>query len=187
MSSGDPVLNLIGGPLNLEFLLGVVVGKVVLADRFARPVVSGIACAIGVAGVLLTYLVWLGPGEDVPNVRMRIVGVGIPAALVLYGAVWLERDDRCLPRRLNRLGDCSYALYLIHPLVLRWSSPLLPHLPTNQVVAVLAGVGGLLVACDVAVVFRRLVEQPLLVWSQRLTSPRIRAPRIAAAAVEVAP
>lgn len=182
VTSADPVLNLIGGPLNLEFLLGVMVGRAVLADRFPRTVVSGILCAAGIAGVLVTYLVWMGPGEDVQNVWIRILGVGVPAALLLYGAIGLERDGRRLPGRVNRFGDYSYALYLIHPLVLRWSSPVLPHLPANQAVAVLAGIGALLMAVAAAFVFRLLVEQPLLRWSQRLTSGRVATLRTPAAA-----
>ena len=68
----NPVLSVVGGPLNLEFLFGVGVGKLVLADRLKFPRVS---TTVGVAAILTTYLLVLGPGLDVPNAWVRILGV----------------------------------------------------------------------------------------------------------------
>jgi peptidoglycan/LPS O-acetylase OafA/YrhL len=44
----------------------------------------------------------------------RVVVAGLPAALVLAGAVALERRGKSLfPAFLTRLGDASYSLYLV--------------------------------------------------------------------------
>ena len=117
---------------------------------------------------------------------MRIAGVGAPCALILYGVLGLEHAGKCFPSFINGLGDYSYALYLVHPLVLRLTGPLASHLSPTPLNAVLAGLAALVASFAVAVVFRRLVEQPLLTWSQRLTDGRV-AVRRAPVVAEVAP
>jgi exopolysaccharide production protein ExoZ len=182
-AGASPLLGLVGGPLNLEFLFGVGVGKALLAGRLRFPVTSTV---LGVAAVLSTYLLLLGPGQDVPNAWVRIAGVGAPSALILYGVLGLEHAGTRLPRFVNGLGDYSYALYLVHPLVLQLSGPLVRRLPPTPLDAVLAGLAALVASFAAAVVFRRLVEQPLLMWSQRLTDGRTVARR-APVVAEVAP
>jgi peptidoglycan/LPS O-acetylase OafA/YrhL len=183
VSQLSPLLGLIGGPLNLEFLLGVAVGQMLLTNRLRAPVASII---VGVAGVLVTYLLWIGPGHDVPNAWVRVLGVGLPAALILYGVVGLEHKGTRLPKKINQLGDMSYALYLVHPIVLAGAGVAVRRLPPTPVVAVLVGLGVLVIAFIAAVIFRRLVEQPLLKVLQRLTSRGTRHPK-AAVATDVAP
>ena len=179
----NPVLSVVGGPLNLEFLFGVGVGKLVLADRLKFPRVS---TTVGVAAILTTYLLAPGPGLDVPNAWVRILGVGAPAALILYGVVGLESGGKLFPRVINRLGDYSYALYLIHPVVLRIAAPLAARLSPTPVNAVVAGTVALAASVLIAIAFRLLVEQPLLTWLQRLTEKRVVIRRLAVSA-EIAP
>ena len=163
----SPVLGLIGGVLNLEFLLGVIVGTAVLRRQLYAP---GLCLLGGLAGILVTYLVLLGPGSNVPNAWARVVGVGIPAAVILYGVVGLDSRKRRLPGWLNQFGDASYSLYLVHVPVLMVLALGARRLPPSAPVAVIAGICAIAIACITAVVFRRLVEQPLLRGLQRLTS-----------------
>lgn len=96
-------------------------------------------------------------GSDAWGVDMpRALACGVPAMMVVCGALLLERSG-ALPRwrGLRRLGDSSYSLYLSHPIVLSafaqmWRKAVLPHDPPGGLwlfcvvaVAVCVAVGGL--------------------------------------------
>ncbi len=89
-------------PLLLEFALGVEVARVFRSGRF--DVRSASALCLAFAVTLVAY--WEKGGG-------RVVVAGLPAALVLAGAVTLEKRGKSLfPAFLTRLGDASYSLYL---------------------------------------------------------------------------
>ncbi len=91
--------------LVLEFCLGVGVAWACRVWR-PRPAVS----ASVLVGGLLLLLTLPPPGP------WRFLAWGVPAALVVAGAVWLE--PVCggrMPAWLLAAGDASYATYLLHP------------------------------------------------------------------------
>lgn len=116
--SGSPaVLALIVNPLTIEFILGAVAGMLICSGerRFARIALAIAAVWIAAAGII----VWPANAEAFPSGWVRVAAFGIPSALIVYGAVSLEMQDRLkLPGWLVLLGDWSYALYLSHLLVL---------------------------------------------------------------------
>ena len=59
---------------------------------------------------------------------MRFLLFGIPAALVVYGALAVVRPSSPIARMLGKLGDASYALYLTHGFVMTAYARLLQHL-----------------------------------------------------------
>ncbi len=90
-------------PLLLEFALGVELARVFRDRRFDVRSVS----ALGLAFVVTLVAYWDQGGG-------RVVAAGLPAALLLAGAVALEKRGRSLfPAFLTRLGDASYSLYLV--------------------------------------------------------------------------
>ncbi len=117
-------------PILLEFALGAGLAHLSL-NRF-----GGIALGLGVAGlatgavVLATFAPsgdLITPGGD--GAIWRTVCFGAPAALVVGGAVALERSDVvCRNQFFLDQGDASYALYLI-------------HLPLIQIIEKVAGSG----------------------------------------------
>ncbi|WP_279478863.1 acyltransferase [Aureimonas sp. SK2] len=146
-------------PVILEFALGLVVGMIYASGlRLPRR-----AClAFLAAGILLMA------GAEEAN---RLPTAGLPAAMIVLGAVFLERASG--PLRLpvmGLLGDASYAIYLVH----------LPVLPVVQIVWRQAGigaeggtallyVGAAVLACTLAgILFHLLIEAPL----GRLLRPR---------------
>ena len=60
-----------------------------------------------------------GGWQQLPTDFMRVVQFGIPASLIVYGAVSLEVSRGVtLPHWMERIGDASYSIYLSHLLVM---------------------------------------------------------------------
>jgi exopolysaccharide production protein ExoZ len=96
-------------PLLMEFLAGVYICRAWHDDKVLSRTTAWVAIALGVAGIGLTYCL----RSELP----RVIGWGIPAALIVAGAVSLEAAMTI--RRigfLKLLGDASYSIYLTHGL-----------------------------------------------------------------------
>jgi exopolysaccharide production protein ExoZ len=163
--TGAPAFQFLGNPIILEFLMGA--AAAVLAPRVGRRTGAALL-ALGLLGFAAGLVFGFGQISELGGVitgalsAPRALIWGVPAMLVVLGAVALEPKGEPGPIRegLARLGDASYALYLIHPLALLAAG------------AVLAGVKGLsgdivilaaLVACPLlGLAVHRWIERPLL-------------------------
>ncbi len=113
-----PGLALMVSPYTLEFILGVGLGW--WAPRMPRH-----APRWSLAGAALTWVMAMALTGFSPERKMalpeavRIALDGVPAFLLVYGliAADLKRLWRC-PSSLVAAGDWSYALYLIHTVVI---------------------------------------------------------------------
>jgi peptidoglycan/LPS O-acetylase OafA/YrhL len=157
-------------PIMLEFAFGVGLGwlrlRGVSLDRLTRT-----CLALGGLGYLAANLTALGEGYAV----MRPLGWGLPAACLVAAAA-LGPDRPAQASRLTRLGvrigDASYALYLVHPFVIR---------PIAGVAAVLgvagpAGLWGFIVAALAGAILASLAvhwlfERPATAWLRRRLEP----------------
>jgi peptidoglycan/LPS O-acetylase OafA/YrhL len=110
-------------PLTLEFILGALVG-LAIGRGWRRA---------GFLWLILGYVLLLIGSAVVDPLRftgLRLFCFGIPAALMVFGAVALELQDRFrLPHWLGVIGDASYSLYLSHILVLSAAGRLWQALP----------------------------------------------------------
>jgi peptidoglycan/LPS O-acetylase OafA/YrhL len=115
-----------------EFVLGAAIARLVLLDRWRGPGLEA-SLALAVIGYFLVPQVTAG----YPAVACTIVGFAllIPAAAVadIHGLPSLWRH-----RRMVRLGELSFAFYMIHLLVLRAGTNLLG---TKPQFGVLTGLG----------------------------------------------
>lgn len=114
LATSSPLLHFIGSPLAIEFLMGAAVARLPRAAWF------GLLIPLGLIFLLLTDPA-IGLVEFTVNPHLalsRVLSWGAPAALVLWGALSLER---LFEHRLFRVpvlvGDASYSIYLFHPLV----------------------------------------------------------------------
>ncbi len=101
-------------PIILEFGFGMIIGHMALSG--VRPS-RGTAVILGIA-----VLAWFALGMFSPKLFPdRALLYGLPSALLVITALAFEGDGQGNPatRMLTRLGDASYALYLLHPFVLR--------------------------------------------------------------------
>ncbi len=103
------VLQTWSAPIVLEFCAGMLLA--LLPGRVSLPAIIRLALAAGA----LILLHWQPAGWP------RVLGNGIPAALLVAAAIsgrGAEEPNR-LERALILLGDASYALYLVHPFIMR--------------------------------------------------------------------
>ena len=116
-------------PIILEFCAGMLLA--LLPGRIAFPVWARAAAVV--AAVIAFHLQ--------PESWPRVIAQGLPAA-VLVAAAALGKPAR-KPLGFVRLGDASYALYLVHPFVMRAANLIWQRLghPGGPVVFVLLGLG----------------------------------------------
>lgn len=92
--------------INVEFVAGMLA---CLAVRRLSPHLALPSLALGAGGVIAFFAASVDPAGPL---RM---GLGIAIALIVAGAVWLERGGRiAVPGWLLLLGNASYAIYLVH-------------------------------------------------------------------------
>ena len=110
----SPRLVWLGNPMILEFLMGVGIAMAP-KDRRAGSVAL-------IAGGM--FLLLLPTSDYSPEFRQfaaavnRVVLWGIPAALIVYGAITFEKAlHGRLVALLCAIGGASYSIYLFHPLI----------------------------------------------------------------------
>ncbi|MET1001671.1 MAG: acyltransferase [Acidimicrobiia bacterium] len=185
----NPYVAIVASPLSLEFVLGVVIGLATVHGRFARP---NVVLAVGVVSfcsclVLLALSGW----SHFPSDGVRVALVGIPAGLVVYGAIGVEkRYGRIVPPSMRRLGDASYSLYLAHvPALALLALVLAGRLPTTPLLHALTLPAVLVYVVCGALVCYALLERPLLNASARLLrrTPRSAVPPAATTSAPTEP
>jgi len=151
-------------PLVLEFLAGMLIARACLNGLVLPKGIAVTAVVIGFA-LLLTDFGYFDPWY-------RGFRYGIPATLIVACAVSLESVlKQRIPAFISRLGDGSYALYLIHPILV----PAIPAVfaKAGLQMPVLAVVLCAIAATLVSYVVFMLVERPLTRYlKSKLQGPR---------------
>jgi peptidoglycan/LPS O-acetylase OafA/YrhL len=139
-----PAVDFLTNSISLSFLAGIVVGQWALNGR--PGAIEGFALATALAFVAL---------QGAPQ---RALYAGLPSALLVYAAV-RARPARAY-RWLTRLGDASYAIYLLHVFVIavvgKVSQALLPSLNADLLAFVM-----MLATVLAGLTFHRWVEHPV--------------------------
>ncbi len=147
-----------GLPLTLEFLIGIGIARLFLSGRRLSALAGWIMLAAGFALAIWLYQIRAFETVD------RVVTGGIPAALIVTGAV-LGLEPRRETRWIALLiagGNASYALYLSHPFAIHAVELVDARLALTALhPALFLGVI-VVVAILGAAVVHRLIEQPLL-------------------------
>lgn len=110
-------------PIVLEFSFGALLGLFYAEGLRAPKWICWTLFGCGVLGWVVAYFVYHGgvpgPTQAVLPVPRPIV-LGIPALLVVSGAVLIgskQNSASVATRLMARLGDASYSIYLLHPLL----------------------------------------------------------------------
>jgi exopolysaccharide production protein ExoZ len=154
VGADDPILFRITSPLLLEFLAGMAIAAA-LRRGFALPAPA----ALLALALAFAFMVLLSSGHI--DRWPRAVYFGVPATLIVLGAVSLEdRLARWPVPPLLLLGDASYSLYLSHGIVLKLVFAGLASSVLSHPLAAFLGVLALELALGVAC-YRR-IELPML-------------------------
>lgn len=152
-------------PIMLEFVFGLGLGIWYL--KGAAPA-RGWGYVLMAAGLVSLLAQGGMPGAD------RVIRWGVPAAMVVAGALVLERG-RPVPAfaPLVLVGDASYALYLVHGMILSAVGQVFARLaPAGSVTTYAAfGATAVIAALLGAVAVHLAVERPLL---RRMSAPAAR-------------
>lgn len=161
-----------GFPVILEFLFGIALAHLFLANVRFSLLLRLALCALGIA------LLVAGNVAGFDDFQGRWFFWGVPAAMIVAAFV-LGRDfeDGPIVRALVLSGDASYALYLSHLFTLRGIGIVWQHIGlANSVVYLLVSVVASLV---VAMVVHLYVEKPILAqlrkikWRRQALRPAI--------------
>lgn len=149
-------------PLLLEFALGIAiylgVERFGLSQRIGKQ--AGLLM-IGIGMALLPVLPDLTSydSDDCESLD-RVLTWGLPAAGIVLGAIVAEREGLAIRNRtVLVLGAASYAIYLLHPIVV---GQLLPLPPIAPPLSWAACIGATALAVAIAVGFHLWIEKPLL-------------------------
>ncbi|MDQ0473046.1 acyltransferase family protein [Labrys wisconsinensis] len=151
-------------PIIIEFWMGTLVGYLFLkGDLSALP--RGLALAL--VPICLAMMMAFVPDD---SVRIQIHGVA--SAVLLMAVLSLEMRGS-LPRRSlpNLLGDASYSIYLVHPLVESMARVVtkVAHLPVdNAALGAVLVVATTVVSVAGGVAAHLWIEKPLLAALRRL-------------------
>jgi peptidoglycan/LPS O-acetylase OafA/YrhL len=151
---GNPQLGFWSSPIILEFCAGMVLAQVcaagVVLPRAARLVLPILAL------IILHVCVGLAPA-------WRPLAYGIPAAALVAAAVLAPSGMASRLGRLSlRLGDASYALYLIHPFIMRCLSVLWHKFHAqNELAGTMYVFVGIIIAQAAALMINRVFEARL--------------------------
>jgi peptidoglycan/LPS O-acetylase OafA/YrhL len=172
-----PALEVWTSGILLEFGFGLCIGLVWLG-RARLPSWICLVLALLAVGLLLAdpaHLMVKNATGTTPNDLIRVAGWGIPAACLLLAAVFLEKGRNVQVwgvASLRRVGDASYALYLVHPMVLIFLLKILSIPRLANMVARTAGpvawpvLGAFCVCCAICAGFvtHHWIEKPMTRW-----------------------
>jgi len=166
-------------PLQLEFIGGCLVGLLVKNRYFPLPLKSPWL----IVGILLLFILvnltsWFSNWGNWHGEFPRTIFYGTLSVILVYVAAQLEITKNLrFPALLNRIGDASYSLYLIHPIIILLSvehiyTPLLSPLESPLVDNVF--IGSLLATIIIySLIHYRFIERPVLrLLTKIITSPK---------------
>src|SRR5260370_27761081 len=127
----DPVVAVITHPLTLEFIFGAAAGILIQKNCTA------FAVSTVVGGIIIVMLV-LSLSDDALGLVdgqnwKRVILVGAPCALIVYGLVGIEiKNKQTAPYWLVALGNASFSPYPSHVLLLSSLAPIFALLPNHH-------------------------------------------------------
>jgi peptidoglycan/LPS O-acetylase OafA/YrhL len=168
-----------------EFVLGMLLAEAMRSGWRPRLSFSRALRSVGVAYLALMALtqVSIATGHGEPTYPVGDLVMAGPCALVVVTAA--ARDlagvtGRLTAPRMIRWGERSFALYLVHMLIILAAAPLYADAGFWQGLLIAAALSG--VALATAALLHRTVEQP---WERRLRPARRGSPPVRPAAEHV--
>jgi len=156
----SPQLRFWSDPVILEFLFGMEIA-LILSQNITLPIA---------ARILLIVIAAAAFHHDAAGVGVRPIIYGLPAAALVAAAALCPIPAAIgrLQAWLVRLGDASYAMYLVHPFVMRGFTVLWRKFHAHQELAgTIYVLAGLAVAQSLALLINATLEKKLNFWLRR--------------------
>jgi peptidoglycan/LPS O-acetylase OafA/YrhL len=158
--AGVPALRFWSDPVIIEFLFGMEIA-LILSQNITLPLAARIALIVIAIAAL---------HHDAAGLGIRPVIYGLPAAALVAAAALCP-----IPAAINRaeaglvrLGDASYAMYLVHPFVMRAFTVLWHKFHAgNELAGTIYVLAGLAIAQSLALLINATLERKLAVWLRR--------------------
>ena len=150
-------------PMNIEFLLGIIV--VLCIDNF--PIKWSISFLILGIVLFITAAIFSNTGNFILNNGYdRVILYGLPSFVIILALVKYELNKQVnIPSLILKLGDASYSIYLFHlPLVAAFFKIVLKLHITNYLLILLLISGLVIAICYVGIIIYNKVEMPLIKW-----------------------
>lgn len=167
-------------PILLEFAVGLWLGYAYInrpQSTRAKPSPWGpLLLVLGVATLIATVVLYQAPKEQLFLLRPLIWG--IPALFIVVGTLLCERSGLISKNRFVQLmGDASYALYLIHPIVLQTTHKAFSAVfPKSLATTIAMSIAALILSIVAGIVLHLMVEKPIT----RLLNKKSKAKKIRA-------
>jgi peptidoglycan/LPS O-acetylase OafA/YrhL len=147
-------------PLILEFVFGMLLAVVYSSGFRLPPLSAALLLLAALAGFAIPFAPWL---PELP----RWIGWGIPSAFAV-AALSLSSSPLRLAG-IAGLGDASYALYLIHPMVIAVARLAAQHGYIEPVKAPWLYLAGIVITClTLSLAVYQGIERPMTVYCRRL-------------------
>lgn len=144
----------------LEFLYGVIIAWLWLNNRVKYPVLVFTIGCFAYVGVVTSLFEVFAVGREIKW--------GIPAALLIYGAVGMPWKA---PRLAVLAGDSSYILYLMHPLLITTVKVLaLRFFDINIFESNVAAAIVIFSSVTISMALTHWIEAPYIRWYKRLVA-----------------
>ncbi|MDX8438703.1 acyltransferase family protein [Mesorhizobium australafricanum] len=155
-----PVFQFLGNPIILEFIAGVAIARIGKVRWGFGMLPLGVAALFSAA--------WL---EVIPNGHtglfltgeenlQRIAVLGIPAVLIVYGAMHFRAQQSVW----TYLGEASYSLYLVHPILISALAIMWVFYPVDPNVIIVVAI---LVSLVASWRVHERIEKPMIAWIKR--------------------
>lgn len=159
----NPMAATYSSPIVLEFLMGAVIGQLVIKGKT-------VPMPVAVAFTVLAVAVFAANAYSEPDPVDRLFLWGVPSFLLVYAFVSMEKNGwRFENRIMLALGDSSYSLYLSHMFTLGAIGFIWSRIGITSVYLDIAMHPVAIVVCGIAgYVAYRYYEKPLLRGVRRL-------------------
>jgi exopolysaccharide production protein ExoZ len=162
----EPILRVATNPLLMEFVAGAWIAFCVIYGRAIGGILPNVITLVGVAG----FVIGLAAGYSrFPSTLVW----ALPSALLVAGLVFREFGGQSskLISAISFLGNSSYSLYLLHVMLIdAFLYSISLFLPLHQLPPVAICAFLTFLCCVVAIFFYNIIEQPMLLFLQRMAS-----------------
>ncbi len=167
VQSTNPLFVTYTNTMLLEFLLGAIIANVFLQNTQLSFSPSIAILMMSSGAVLLVIFTSIIPQES-----FRGIIFGIPAAMIVFSALMLERSRKMIKNRIfHELGDASYSIYLTHLFTLGiyrviWNKMISPEASIGEAAAFI--ISATVLSCIVGLWVYRHIEIRLLQFFKNL-------------------